>query len=360
MRLPVAPRRRRGVPGGRSARAGGVGVRYDHALAAAAPRPIPDPRLPTPMTAHATDPRRRRWRLWGSAAALALASLLVTWFPARLSRGEHAVPPGGLAAHPVAFPSGSGATIQGWLARGRPGAGAVLLLHGIGASRGDMLGRARFLSSVGYSLLLVDFRGHGESTVARPTYGGLESRDALAAVEFLRSALPLERIGVIGISMGGAAALLGPAPLPVQALVLESVYPTIDDGVRDRLRAWLGPLGPPLAPLVLRWLFPREGVAAADLRPIDRIHDQTAPVLVMAGSADRYTPPGESRALFERAREPKALWMVDGAAHVDLHGFAAVEYERRVGAFLARHLRGAVRGGSRAVLGGGTRQAATP
>lgn len=310
--------------------------------------------------AHATDPRRRTWRLGGVSAALALASLLVTWIPARLARSELAHPPDGLEARLVGFPSGSGATIQGWFAPGRPGAGAILLLHGIGASRGDMIGRARFLAAAGYALLLVDFRGHGESTGARPTYGGLESRDALAAIEFLRSALPLERIGVIGISMGGAAALLGPAPLPVQALVLESVYPTIDDGVRDRLRAWLGPIGPALAPLVMRWLFPREGVAAADLRPIDRIHEQEAPVFVVAGSADRYTPPGESRALFERAREPKALWMVEGAGHVDLHGFAGGEYERRVGAFLARHLRNAVRRGSRAVLGGGTRQAATP
>lgn len=201
-----------------------------------------------------------------------------------------------------------------------------------------MLGRARFLASAGYSLLLVDFRGHGDSSAARSTYGGLESHDAHAAVEFLRAALPAERIGVIGISMGGAAALLGPSPLPVQALVLESVYPTIDDAVRDRLRAWLGSVGQALVPVVLGSLLPRECVAAEDLRPIERIHEQTAPVFVLAGTADRYTTVQESRDLFAHAREPKAFWEVDGAAHVDLHAFSGAEYERRVGAFLARHL----------------------
>jgi uncharacterized protein len=280
-------------------------------------------------------------------AAIGLAGLLVTCAPARVP------PPDGLHARTVRFRSGSGSTIAAWFSPGRAGAGAVVLLHGIGASRRDMIGRARFLASAGFSLLLIDFRGHGDSAGGRSTYGGLESRDALAAVEFLRHTLPAERIGVVGISMGGAAALLGPAPLPVQALVLESVYPTIDDGVRDRLRAWLGPVGPALAPLVMTWLFPREGVAAADLRPIDHIREQTAPVFVLAGSADRYTLPGESRSLFDRAPEPKAFWSVDGAGHVDLHEFAGGEYERRVGAFLVHHLRGEASCGSAPAAGHG-------
>lgn len=278
--------------------------------------------------------------------AVGLAGLLVTCAPARI------LPPDDLHARPVQFRSGSGSTIQGWFSPGRAGSGAIVLLHGIGASRQDMIGRARFLASTGFSLLLIDFRGHGDSTGGRSTYGGLESRDALAAVEFLRRASPGERIGVVGISMGGAAALLGPAPLPVQALVLESVYPTIDDGVRDRLRAWFGPIGPALAPMVMRWIFPRDGIAATDLRPIDRIQEQTAPVFVLAGGADPYTPPSESRALFERAPEPKAFWSVEGAGHVDLHEFAGAEYESRIGAFLARHLRGAPYGGSRAAVRG--------
>ncbi len=267
-------------------------------------------------------------------AILALAALTVQCAGARVRP-----PPKDLDAEPVAFRSASGSDIHGWLVRGRPHAGAVVLLHGIGASRLEMVDRARFLSAAGYSVLLIDFRAHGESAGDESTYGALESRDARAAVEFVRNALPSERVGVIGISMGGAAALLGAEPLPVQALVLESVYPTIRDAVRDRLRAWLGPIGPSFTGLVLHSIFPRDGVTAADLRPIDRIGEQTAPVLVAAGTADRYTTRTESRALFEHARSPKELWEVEQAAHVDLHAFAPAEYERRIGAFLARYLR---------------------
>lgn len=278
--------------------------------------------------------------------ALAVVTLFATCAPSRVPRAAPQSAPDDLGARPVELRSASRTTIRGWFAAGRPGAGAVLLLHGMGASRVDMLGRARFLAAAGYSVLLVDFRGHGDSSDARTTYGALESHDARAAVEFLRESLPRERIGVIGISMGGAAALLGPAPLPVQALVLESVYPTIADAVRDRLRAWLGPLGRAFTPSVLAWLFPREGVTADALRPIDRIREQTAPVFLLAGADDRYTTLEESRALFAHAREPKVLWEVDGAAHVDLHAFSRAEYERRVGAFLAQHLRPGAAGGS--------------
>jgi len=276
--------------------------------------------------------------------AVLIAAALTTTIQCGPAAALPLQPPRDLAVQPVDFRSASDAVIRGWFVAGRAGAGAVLLLHGVDASRVAMVERARFLASAGYSVLLIDFRAHGESSGDRTTYGGLESLDARAAVDFLRAAAPGERIGVIGVSMGGAAALLGPAPLAVDALVLESVYPTIAEAVRDRLRAWLGPVGPPLASVVTGWLFPRDGVHASDLRPIDRIGGQAAPVFVLAGSADPYTTPSESKALFAHAADPKSFWLVPGAGHVDLHAFARPEYERRVGAFLARHLREVGRG----------------
>lgn len=287
--------------------------------------------------------REQRTAARAPAPAWVLGAILLATVGAACAPRAHVAPapPHDLQAQEIVLRSGSGSTIRGWFSQGRTGAGAVLLLHGIGASRLEMVGRARFLAAAGYSVLLIDFRGHGESSEARPTYGGLESRDARAALDCLRALLPRERVAVIGVSMGGAAALLGPGPLPADVLVLESVYPTIADAVRDRLRAWLGAIGRALAPIATRVLLPRDGVTAADLRPIDRIHEQTAAVLVIAGTADPYTPLDESRALFARAPEPKQLWEVEGAAHVDLHAFDGPEYERRVGAFLALHLRGA-------------------
>ncbi len=248
-------------------------------------------------------------------------------------------PPRDLDAHEVSFPSGSGATIHGWLIEGRPHRGAVLLLHGVHANRLAMLPRARFLSAAGYAVLLIDFQAHGESIGRKITFGVLESRDAQAALAYLREKAPGERIGVVGVSMGGAAALLAEPPLAADAFVLEQVYPTVDEALDNRLRLYLGSSGALAAPLLRIEMSWHLGLDPAQLRPIDRIGRLHASMFVIAGDADRHTTLAQSRALFAAANEPKQLWIVPGAAHVDLHARVGAEYERRVLAFLERTLR---------------------
>ena len=261
---------------------------------------------------------------------------------ARPARSVVGSPPVALGARTVVFPSRSGSSIRAWFAPGRAGAGAVLLLHGMGGNRASMLARADFLHQAGFTILAPDFQAHGESPGRHITFGELESLDAEAALAFLHSAAPGERVGVIGVSMGGAATLVGQKPLPVDALVLESVYPTFDDAVSDRLHVWLGPLGflgSAVAPALIELVAPRIGVDPGRLRPIDAIRRVEEPLLLIAGTEDHYTKLDESRALFANAQSQKQIWEVRGAGHEDIYDFSPAEYERRVGDFLASHLR---------------------
>ena len=206
-----------------------------------------------------------------------------------------------------------------------------------------MVRRARLLNAAGFSVLLFDFQAHGESTGARITFGHLEAEDAGSSVAFIRERLPNERIGAIGTSLGGAAALLGPHPLPVNALVLESVYSDITPAVTNRLRAVLGSsLGPIVAP-ALEHLFelllpPVLGVNANDLRPIDHIAEVGVPILIASGTSDDRTTIAETTALFDRAKDPKSFWGVAGARHVDLEAFAPDGYRNHVLPFLVENL----------------------
>ena len=247
-------------------------------------------------------------------------------------------PPATMEATEVVFSSTSGSSIHGWLSRGRVGHGAVLLLHGVRGDRRDMLSRGEFLHALGYSVLLIDFQAHGESPGRQITFGDRESRDVVAALEYLRHVVPGERVGVIGVSMGAAAFVLADGRPPVDAVVLESMYPTVEQAVTDRLRLHLGSWGPVLAPVLLVQLRPRLGINPDRLRPIDRVTEIRAPVLMISGTRDQNTPIEEARALFAAAAAPKEFWAVDGAAHVNLHPFARAEYERRVSEFLRRYL----------------------
>jgi fermentation-respiration switch protein FrsA (DUF1100 family) len=202
-----------------------------------------------------------------------------------------------------------------------------------------MLSRAEFLHALGYSVLLIDFQSHGESPGHRITFGDLESRDVVAALVELKRRAPGERLGVIGVSLGAAAFVLAEGRPPVNAVILESMYPTIEQAVSDRLRLHLGPAGPVLAPLLMMQIHARLGISAERLRPIDQVGSIGAPVLIVSGTHDRHTSIDEARAIFAAAQAPKTFWAVDGAAQVNLHTFAKAEYERRVATFLAANLR---------------------
>ena len=271
-------------------------------------------------------------------AILVLATIIgaisVGWLLAHPVQARIGSAPIDLNAQPVKFASDSGARVRGWWCPDRNGRGAVLLLPGIRANRLSMVNRARFLHRAGYSVLLIDFQATGETKGDRITFGWKESRDVIAAVNFVRNTEPGNRIAIIGSSLGGAATLLATPPLKVDALVLEAVYPTIEIATRNRLQNYLGLLGRFVAPLFLEQLHWRLGISPSDLRPIDHIANVNCPVFIMSGEKDRNTRPEDTQALFSRVHSPKQLWFVPKAGHIDLHHAAPIEYESRVLAFL--------------------------
>jgi fermentation-respiration switch protein FrsA (DUF1100 family) len=283
--------------------------------------------------------------LWSAAALLLLATaamaagVLVVGLLSAPARAIIGPPPADLRAETVAIASTSGATLQGWFLAGRRGGGVVVLMHGVHSNRLSMLRRARLLNANGFSVLLFDFQAHGESTGTRITFGRLEAEDASSAVAFVRKRLPQERIGAIGTSLGGAAALLGARPLAVNALVLESVYSDIKPAVVHRISVVIGASVGNIVAQPLEFVFelllpPILGVTAGDLRPIDHIAALAAPVLVASGTRDERTTIAEASAMFDRAKHPKTFWAVAGARHVDLEVYAPEDYRQHVLPFL--------------------------
>lgn len=290
-------------------------------------------------------PKHRSRRLKILAALFFAAAILGTIFVWNIggvlvAPANHPIgnPPANLHAQSVEFSSASGAMIHGWLVAGQPGKGVLVLMHGVHANRLSLVARAEFLSRAGYSVLLFDFQGHGESIGKTITFGFLESRDATAAVDFVREKFPGEKIGVIGVSLGAASALLAEPMLPVNAMVLESSYPTIYHATENRMVMRFGLLGKLATPLLTCQLKLRLGVGLDDLKPIRHVGKISVPKFFIAGTADRDTTLPESQALFNAAAEPKQFWLMDGAAHVDMHAFAKAEYERPVLEFFTKSL----------------------
>ncbi len=236
----------------------------------------------------------------------------------------------------VSFASRDGLQLSGWFVPQEGTSRAVVLLHGHGSSRQQMVARARLFHEAGHAVLLYDARGHGESEGDRVSAGWFETADLLGALDYLRTK-NLREFGCLGVSQGGATILLAAERLPIEVrwVIVESVYPDIRDALDRRFRmhaqvpGWLG--GALVAPMAAL----RLGIDADVIAPSRHIGGLRCPVFVLGGADDQHTLATSTLSLFEAARAPKQLWMVPGAAHVDLQGFAKQDYAERVLAFVA-------------------------
>lgn len=298
--------------------------------------------LPAPVAIRIRSwPRNWRRAAWIAVGAGLLGLVAMLALGESLTRARHhevgAAPPD-LQASDVAISMPAGGVVRGWYVSGRPGAGSVLLLHGVRSDRRQMLSRARFLRDAGYATLSIDLPAHGESSGDRIAFGAHEAAGVVAALAWLQRRQPGEPVGVIGVSLGAAAFVLADARPAPEAVVLESMYPTVREATRDRLSLRLGAAGASLAPLLLLQLPLWSGVAADDLQPIVAVRNLHSPVLVVGGSLDQHTTIAETRRIYAAATAPKDLWEVPGAAHVDVSNFAPAAYRARILPFLARHM----------------------
>jgi alpha-beta hydrolase superfamily lysophospholipase len=276
----------------------------------------------------------RRWLRWlvgGACIAVAvIAGIAYALGSSFISSANRPVSMPADFANPVAIPA-DGHAVAASLRDLGPGSPVVLLLHGMRGDRRSTLPRARRLVAAGFSVLMIDQQAHGETPGDHITFGWRESADVHAALAWIRARLPGRRIGVIGVSLGGASFQLQAQPAHVDALVLEAVHPDLRRATRNRVGRWM-------TPLLLAQIGPRLGVSVEQLDPVRHIADVATPVLVVGGERDGDTTAADTRALYDAARPPKELWIVPGAAHEDFSKVAPAGYDARVVAFLRRYL----------------------
>lgn len=296
---------------------------------------------------------RRAWRRlsrWGRLLVLPLiVAVLAVASSVGLAVAYTQVPPTqlgdqtpadhGLPFADVTLTTTDGVRLSAWLVPSRSGA-AVVLLHGAGSTRTSVLAHAAVLARNGFGVLLLDARGHGRSGGEGMDLGWFGDADVAAATAYLQQDVGLapERIGLVGLSMGGEEAIGAAPTVAVRAVVAEGATArTAQD--KDR------------------WL-PR-GIAGAVQRGLDRLTYALTDVLT---SAERPAPlhravstatttrfllltagsePDEARAaavLRRAAPERVDVWSVPDAGHTAGLATDPAQWEQRVVEFLEREL----------------------
>lgn len=244
-----------------------------------------------------------------------------------------------LESETVSFRARDGLTLRGWLIPAPNARGTIVVCHGYTGECSPDLQYAPMFHQRGYHTLYFDFRGHGMSDGDYTSLVYFERFDLLAALDFLR-ARGIERVGLYGLSMGGAIALstapLSPMVVGVVSdcafaelwhVVRHSVSKRGIPGIVASLVGWLV--------VMIASLHLRANLFSAD--PSRAVgHIAPRPIFLMHAADDDDAPVEEGRRLYAAAREPKELWVVPNATHREIESVARDEYRKRVIEFFDR------------------------
>lgn len=198
-----------------------------------------------------------------------------------------------------------------------PQAGVAILCHGFGEDSTAMLDRANFLLARGWSVLVTELRGRGQSGGAFCTFGPLEADDLRAWIDNLRKSNAAGPYVVWGRSMGAAIALRTAACDPrIAASILEAPYASLRSAVAGGLRRKR------LPGFLARPLIARAGRIAGT--PLDRPDPLSlaprvaAGVLILIGMRDRVAPSAEAERLANAFPATPRLLRIANAGHQDV------------------------------------------
>ena len=241
-----------------------------------------------------------------------------------------------------------GITLRGWYVPCDDARATVLMLNGDRGERDGLLGHARFLHEAGCSVVLFDYRHHGESDDDAITYGAREVLDVEAVLDYARANDMIRgKLIVFGLSMGAATATLaasGTATLTASRLegvdgyILSCGYARFSDAMKGHIQRMVlpAPVVYPIARLAFR--VQSGGADPDDINPVESIDDIHVPVLIIQAGRDPIINKAHGDALYEAANEPKTYAYFPEADHIivwdELDDVRNEKYKREITSFI--------------------------
>ena len=208
----------------------------------------------------------------------------------------------GLPQPAVVQVPGKGVKLASWyFANPRHEHCAVIMLHGFGGARAEVVGAAPIFWDRGCDLLMYDSRGHGDSSPALLTFGPHEKEDLVAAIAWLsrRTKLPDRRIGLIGWSYGAAVSIQAAAKVPdIGFVIADSSYSSLSDIASVQADHQFGSWAKIFVPGALFVAGKRAGFDPGTASPVAAIRHVKAPVLLIHSRQDGFTPYQHSEKIY--------------------------------------------------------------
>lgn len=184
----------------------------------------------------------------------------------------------------------------------------VILLHGLYHNRTMCLPYVPMYRELGYNVLLVDLRGHGESGGDHTEWGLAEMDDLDSWVRWLKSRDPSVQIGMHGISLGAAMAVLYSGTEQGKNLsfyVSDSAYGNVVALGREKLYDWSHDKRfiwgyNMLDPFFQAAMYYHTRKIVSDIEPSQAVKKSSSPILFLHGDADELVPVNTAQLLYDQ------------------------------------------------------------
>lgn len=216
------------------------------------------------------------------------------------------------------FQSASNHKINTWYIPSKKSEKALIILyHGYCGRKEQLMKSVELLHEDGYSFLLVDFYGSGDSSGDTSSIGWTESLDVIASVKFAKNKLSAKRIVLYGTSMGATAiikAVHDKPDLDIDALMIQSPFQSFFGTINNRFQL-MGVPSFPLAHGITSFFGLINGFNAFDFEPAKMASKIKHPVLLLAGENDRRAPMLEQVNIFNAIVGPKQMHVFKEVGH---------------------------------------------
>ncbi len=241
----------------------------------------------------------------------------------------------GLTYEEVWFTNRDGIQLNGWLVPGEPGMPLVLVCHGNAANISNQVNNLQYFNEIGFSTFIFDYRGFGKSNGQATREEDLYV-DARGALGYLAAkGWSSSQVIYYGHSMGAAVSLQMGLEFPPAAVVMESPFTNMSD------IAWHTA---PITYALIGWWAIRDR-----FDNINKIEKLSTPVVIFQGEEDPVVPVEMAQRLYQRARQPKTLYLIPGGGHTNLYQVGGKGY-RSAWLELRRHAMSSGQKGSIAVV----------
>jgi pimeloyl-ACP methyl ester carboxylesterase len=269
----------------------------------------------------------------------------------------------GLEYEDVVFKSADGLTLKGWFIPAEPTGGrdkVVIITHPFPFNRHgflvkkqgwlplfktdvDLLQIAPALHQAGYSVLMFDFRNHGESADGITGVGLNEYQDVLGAIEYVktRPSLRTPQIGFVSFCMGANSTIVALSKwgkLVKDIKFLVAVQPiSVSVFFRRYMSNVYTPLSLYLIPIVDWFIQWRGGYAFKEMTPLSFAKDVKVPTLVIQAREDPWFEVSDVEGIYNAIAGPKELWWIEGKmGRFDAYNTVCANPERII-AFAREH-----------------------